>query len=105
MSAASRYDPVIDEGNRVFTRVRCKTGVLRDGRIVFRVYSISGHRSRPNAYEGQIDAFGVYCPQTRQAYLVPMAAVASRSTMAALRVSAARNGQVRGVRPASDFAI
>jgi len=105
MSAASRYALVIDEGNRVFTRVQCKTGILRDGRIVFRAYSISGHRSRPNAYKGQIDAFGVYCPQTRQAYLVPMTVVSACSTTVALRVSRARNGQIRGVRPASDYVI
>jgi PD-(D/E)XK nuclease superfamily protein len=45
LSSASRYDLLLDNGDGTFTRVQCKTGVLRRGAVVFRLYSVSGHRS------------------------------------------------------------
>jgi hypothetical protein len=65
LSSACRYDLLIDNEDGTFTRIQCKTGILREGRVEFRLYSISGHRPEAIAYSGQVDAFGVYCPQTR----------------------------------------
>lgn len=105
MSSASRYDLAIDNDGS-FIRIQCKTGILREGRIEFRLYSMSGHRgTRGKTYEGQIDAFGVYCPQTRRAYLVPISELSGHSGSACLRISPARNGQVNGIRLARDFVI
>lgn len=76
LSSATRYDLLIDHDDGHFTRVQCKTGILRHGCVLFRLYSISGHDTRTKRYAGQADAFGVYCPQTRRSYLVPMTAIA-----------------------------
>jgi len=105
LSSASRYDLAIDNENGTLTRIQCKTGVLRDGRIVFRVYSVSGHKSAGKPYQGQVDAFGVYCDGTRRTYLVPLAVVPEHRVMVCLRVWPSKNGQRVGVHMADDFLI
>lgn len=105
LSSATRYDLLIDNEDGTFTRVQCKMGILRSGRVEFRLYSMSGHRTEPVSYRGQVDAFGVYCPQTQATYFVPMAAIARCGAIASLRVVPSRNGQVRRIRLARDFRI
>ena len=105
LSSASGYDLLIDNQDGTFTRVQCKSGVLRNGCVLFRVYSVSGHVTRAKGYVGQVDAFGVYCAGTSATYLVPVEAIAGCGHMAALRVEATRNGQRRGVRSAAEFVI
>lgn len=105
LSSATRYDLLIDNEDGTFTRVQCKSGVLRNGCVLFRLYSVSGHDPRPKPYGGAIDAFGVYCRETSTAYLVPVAALNGQANMAALRVDPARNGQRRGIRAAAEFVI
>jgi hypothetical protein len=102
--SAGRYDLAIDTGTGTFLRVQCKTGILRRGRILFRVSADARHPLGV-PYEGQVDAFGVYCPQNSSAYLVPMAAVAGLGIVASLRVDPSRNGQLKGVRYARDYEI
>ena len=94
LSSASRYDLLIDNADGTFTRVQCKSGVLRKGCVLFRLYSVSGHETRAKGYEGQVDAFGVYCAGTSATYLVPVEAIAGCGQMAALRVEPPRNGRV-----------
>lgn len=103
--SAGRYDLAIDTGAGTFTRVQCKTGIFRRGRILFRVCSADARRPLGVPYAGQVDAFGVYCPQNSTAYLVPMAAVAGLGIVASLRVEASRNGQSKRVRYARDYEI
>jgi hypothetical protein len=105
LSGAVRYDLVVDAGGGAFTRVQCKTGILRRGRVLFRVCSADARRPLGVTYEGQADAFGVYCPELATAYLVPMSAVAGLGIMAALRVEAPRNQQIKRVRYARDYEI
>ena len=105
LSSATRYDLAIDNEDGTFTRVQCKMGILRNGRVEFRIYSISGHRTQPVSYRGQVDAFGVYCPGTTACYLVPMQAVANCGSVASLRVLPAKNGQARGLRLARDYIV
>ncbi len=105
LSSASRYDLVIDNRDGTFVRVQCKTGALRNGSIVFRVYSVSGHRTIGEPYQTEVDAFGVYCPATGAAYLVPIDVVARRTGSVCLRITPARNGQSRGIRHAGAFLI
>ena len=104
LSAGLRYDLAIDNGDGTIRRVQCKTGILRDGVILFRTYNADGRRPRGVVYRGQIEAFGVYCPQTKAAYLIPIGALDTSST-ARLRVDDARNGQVRRIKYASSFQI
>lgn len=105
MSSAMRYDLLVDNEDGTFTRIQCKSGTLRSGRIEFRLYSVSGHNTRRCGYHGQIDAFGVYCPETGATYLVPMKALGDCGTLAALRTVPARNGQLRRTRAAEPFRI
>jgi len=105
LSSASRYDLVIDNRDGTFVRVQCKTGQLRDGRIMFRVYSVSGHTTKAAPYHEEVDAFAVYCPTTRLAYLVPITAIGIRTGSVCLRVSPAKNGQRNGIHQAEPFVI
>lgn len=105
MSSAARYDLVLDNEDGTFIRIQCKCGTLRNGRIEVRVYSVSGHTTKGKGYAGEVDAFGVYCPQTGDAYLVPMNAVSGCSTLVALRVDPAKNRQRRRTRSAEQFRI
>ena len=67
--------------------------------------STDGRRPQGVTYQGQVDAFGVYCSATGRAYLIPMADVASCKTMSTLRIEPALNNQSRGVRKASNYEI
>jgi hypothetical protein len=103
----TRYDLVIDDGSAL-SRVQCKTGRLRRGAITFSVTSCYGHHRNPvtarRTYEGAVDSFAVYCPETAGVYLVPIEDVPTRAT-ARLRVQPARNGQVKRIRHAHDYEI
>lgn len=105
-STGLRYDLVIDDGQRRFTRIQCKMGILRDGAVQFRLYSVNvSRRFVPRTYRGEVDAFGVYCPQTEACYLVPMSELSANAAFACLRTEPARNGQAAGIRLASDYMI
>jgi hypothetical protein len=71
----TRYDLVIDDGTSL-KRVQCKTGRLRHGAVRFAARSSYAHHPNPKMvvrdYLGQIDYFGVYCPDTGGAYLIPV---------------------------------
>jgi len=104
ISAGCRYDLAIDDGGGRITRLQCKSGVLRSGRVTIRTSSMTA-TSPGRTYRSDVDAFGVFCEQTNESYLVPMTAVQACGTMASLRVVPSRNGQRQGVRRASDFRI
>jgi PD-(D/E)XK nuclease superfamily protein len=103
----TRCDLIVDDGIRL-RRVQCKTGRLRLGTVWFNVCSCYGHHRNPRdhrrTYEGQIDDFAVFCPQTAGVYLVPIDDVPVKST-AALRVEPTRNRQRHGIRFAADYQI
>ncbi len=101
-----RYDLIIDD-NGTFLRVQCKVGCLKDGQISFMT---SRHRRRVKdrpagwiSYRGEVDLFGVYCPQNRTCYLVPANEV--KEKRAFLRLAPTRNNQKKGVRRASAYEI
>jgi hypothetical protein len=98
---------VIDDGRRLW-RVQCKTGRLREGAVRFPTCSSFAHHANPKFtqrdYLGQIDAFGVYCPETTAVYLIPIGDVQLRR-QGALRVDLPRNNQQRKIRFASDYEI
>lgn len=103
----TRYDLIVDR-HGVLSRVQCKTGRLRDGTIRFATASTYGHLPSPRevrrAYLGEIDHFGVFCPETGGVYLIPIEDVPTRAS-AYLRVLPPRNKQRRLIRYASDFQI
>jgi len=102
----TRSSLIIEAGDRL-ARVQCKTGRLRGG-VVFRACSSYGHHRNPltarRDYQGQVDAFAVYCPETAGVYLVPIADL-SVHVEAKLRVDPPRNGQRKRIRLAADYEI
>jgi hypothetical protein len=100
----TRYDLVVEEGGKFF-RVQCKTGRFRTGAVCFKTTSsYAHHRSAQVArrgYQGEIDYFGVHCPETGGVYLVPVGEVPESS--ARLRVDPALNGQQESVHPAETY--
>ncbi len=100
----SRYDAVIEGPDDTLSRVQIKTGRLRNGAIEFKGYSTHTHRGSASirTYVGDVDFFGVYCPQLDRCFLIPTEQVVSH---ASLRVEPTRNGQTRGIRWASNYAL
>jgi hypothetical protein len=103
----TRCDLLIENGDDL-SRVQCKTGRLRKGAVVFAVCSAYGHHRNPatarRTYEGQIDLFAVYSPETAAVYMVPLQDVETR-TSAALRIAPPRNGQRKRIRLAADYEL
>jgi PD-(D/E)XK nuclease superfamily protein len=103
----TRYDLVIDDGSHL-RRVQCKTGRLRGGAVVWNVCSHYGHHTNARVirrdYEGEIDYFGVYCPETSGVYLVPMSDLQIR-VRGALRVDPPKNNQRKFIRFAKQYEI
>ena len=101
-----RYDLIADDGRRL-VRIQCKTGRLDDkGSIAFPASSSANHRGLGRRhYRGQVDAFGVFCPDTDKVYLVPIESVSNCSREVRLRVKPARNGQISGTRDAAAFIL
>ncbi len=99
-----RYDLLIDVDGS-FERIQCKTGRLRAGVIIFKTSSSTYHRSTGchKHYRGQAEWFGVYCPDNKKTYLVPVDRVgASEGT---LRVDEPRNNQKKRITWAHEFEI
>jgi hypothetical protein len=97
-----RFDLVIYEDS-AFRRVQVKTGCLKDGYVLFRTVSVHSQGAFRSTYEGQVDLFAVYCPETAAVYLVPPAGLPRE--MASLRLSPPKNGQTNGIRWARDFQL
>lgn len=99
-----RYDLVI-ETSAGFKRIQCKTGRLKNGVIQFAAASSAYHRGgKRQCYTGQIDFFGVYCPENQKCYLIPIKEAPARN-VCTLRVSPTGNNQTNRVRWAADFEI
>jgi hypothetical protein len=99
-SAHSRVDLVACRSSEVL-RLQVKNGRVKSGAVQFRTCSNTGQVHVD--YRGEVDAFGVYCPELGLVYLVPIDAVPLRD--ARLRLEPARNGQHRGVRWAEDYCV
>jgi hypothetical protein len=105
----SRYDLVI-ECSGAYHRIQCKTGRLQpDGTIVeFKAASSTYHyygekKGEMRSYRGQIEYFGVYCPQNEKVYLVPVDVVGK--TEGKLRLAETKNNQAKNVHWAEDYEI
>jgi PD-(D/E)XK endonuclease len=101
---AERYDLVVAEPDGRFIRVQCKTGSYHHGAVWFRTCSADRRHPSGESYAGQIDAFGVHCPELGSTYLVPARDVPSKQ-LSALRVDAPANGQVLGIRWARAYEL
>src|SRR5665811_1511513 len=99
-----RFDLIADDGARL-VKIQVKTGRLRRGAVEFNCYSSHTHRGGPScrSYVGEVDYFGVYCPELDSTYLVPIDDLAPFRGV--LRVSKTKNGQGKGIRWAHDYRI
>src|SRR5436190_12482900 len=73
-----RYDLVVEDGGR-FLRVQCKMGKWTNGAILFHPCSIDSRSKNGGcirkSYVGEVDLFGVYCPELNKCHLIPVEAV------------------------------
>jgi hypothetical protein len=99
-----RYDMVLDLGDR-FLRVQCKTGHLKNGTVEFSARSVRTNTREVlvRDYIGEIDYFAVYCPATRDVYMVPCDA--RTRTYVTLRLEPAANSQNKRIRWAADYLL
>jgi hypothetical protein len=96
-----RYDLVMDVHGDL-KKIQSKTGRVKDGSVRFDVCSSYVHVGRGKKdYHGEVDFFGVYCPETDTVYMVPIGEVGKRQ--ANLRLEPPRNNQRKGIRLASDY--
>jgi hypothetical protein len=98
-----RYDLILDLRPGLL-RVQCKLARRHRDVILVRLYTSrrgrEGMITRRYALE-ELDAFGIYCPETVECYLLPATEfVAYRQVH--LRLAPSRNNQVEGVRWARD---
>lgn len=99
-----RYDLVLDLGGE-YVRAQCKTGRFRRGSVEFSTQSVRANMNGvfTRGYEGEVDVFLVYCPESRQIYAVPVEEAPRRQM--SLRVEPSKNGQELGVHPASSYQL
>jgi hypothetical protein len=62
-----------------------------------------GPRTLVRSYQGEVDLFLVYCPQTDRVYALSPDEVASSSV--SLRIDPTGNGQMKGIRWAADHEL
>jgi hypothetical protein len=99
-----RYDLVVEERGR-FVRIQCKTGKLSRGAIAFAVASSQYHRGgKRRSYRGEVDAFGVFCPDNRKTYIIPIVDL-PLVREARLRLDSPKNLQAKGIRWAAQYEI
>ncbi len=101
-----RYDFVIEDDGQ-FNRVQCKNGRLTNGAVMFHCSSVDsrsqkGHCVRKK-YIGEIEFFGVYCPDNDTCYLVPV--TEAEGHYCTLRIDPPRNGQKTRIRWARDYEL
>ena len=107
MTEGRRYDLVFDVGPRLL-RVQCKWGRLRRGVIVAYTGTC---RLTPRGYirsaytADEIDAVAIYCPDASpRCYLLPIGDLSGQYVVH-LRLTAAANNQVIGVKMAADYTL
>lgn len=100
----ARYDLIIDVGGKLLT-VQTKTGSYDGSVITFRCcsrpYDSIGKRSLSVDYRGEVDFFGVYCPELEKCYIVPVNSVGRHA--ATLRVKSPKNNNKKNIRDASNY--
>jgi len=101
-----RYDLIIDLEPELL-RVQCKLAQRLDGVLVVRLrtnrYTPSGYVSTSYTAE-EIDAIGVYSPELRNCFLIPISEVSGRCAIH-LRVDPSRNNQAEGIKWARDYEL
>lgn len=109
LGQAGRSDLVFEDEQGLF-RVQCKTGGIFNGAMFFPTQSLRAARRETEwkrvarDYQGQIDFFGVFCPNNGKVYLVPIN-VATAHTRCFLRLTPPKNNQRKRIRWAWEFEL
>lgn len=102
-----RFDMAFLDHDGSFFRVQCKTGRYQKGSINFNVVSMGTDRKagERRTYQGEIDYFGVSCPDFNGIYLVPIADANGKSTCTMRVDPIGKTTSPNRVRWASDYLI
>ena len=106
-----RCDLIIEDAEGKFWKIQCKTGwTENNGAYIEFAVSSSYYHTRAGRtengrkdYHGEVDYFGMYCPETTKVYLVPISQVGVTSAM--LRLMPTKNNQEKNVRWAKDYEL
>jgi hypothetical protein len=106
-----RYDLVIEDADRNFWRVQCKTAWISKDQAYLVFNSVSNHyhykggrtTNTRRDYRGQIEYFAVYSPDTDKVYLLSINHVGTGQ--GTLRLLPPENNQKKGVRWAKDYEL
>jgi hypothetical protein len=99
-----RYDMLVDLDG-TFLRIQCKTGRLRRGAVEFSTQSVRCNMTTvlTRGYRGEVEYFGVYCPDNGRIYFVPIEEASLAVCL--LRVDPPINGQAKRIRWAADYEL
>ena len=107
MIDGARCDLIFDTGPRLL-RVQCKWATRRDDVIAIRLrtsrHTPSRGYIRTTYHASEIDGIAAYCRELDRCFFLPIAQF-ERRTYAHLRLAPARNGQLVGVKMASDYPL
>ena len=106
-----RYDLVIEDANGCFWRIQCKTAWLARDQKTLRFQGCSllykGQKGRKESkrqhYQGEVDFFAVYSPDTKQVYFLPISDVSN--TENSLRLVPTGNKQEKRIKYAADYVL
>ena len=106
-----RYDLVIEDADRNFWRVQCKTAWLSKDRNSVLFNACSNHYAYTwqketmtrRHYRGDVEYFAVYSPDIDKVYFIPVNNVGISTV--SLRLVPTKNNQQHGVRQAQDYEI
>jgi hypothetical protein len=106
-----RYDLVIEDADRQFWRVQCKTAWLsKDQKIIIfntcsnhYAYAWQKNTMTRKHYRGDVEYFAVYSPDTDKVYLIPIDHVGTAH--ASLRLMPAKSSNQYGIRMAQDYEL
>jgi hypothetical protein len=101
-----RYDLVIEDADGRFWRIQCKTAWMAtntDGALKFSGCSTGGKGGwKKRQYQGDVDYFAVYSPDTDKVYLVPAQGIGNECS---LRLTPSKNKQEKNVKWAADYEL
>jgi PD-(D/E)XK endonuclease len=99
-----RYDLIVEDRIGKLSRIQVKTGREVNGVVRFKCFSSHTHRGGVSTrrYTGQVECFGVYCPQNDRTYLIPSEDLAVEGF---LRLTPTKNGQSKRIRWAGAYQL
>ena len=106
-----RYDLVIEDADRKFWRVQCKTGWLSKNQKTLQFNACSNHYAYTwqkssmtrKHYRGDVEYFAVYSPDLDKVYLIPIEQAGTNQ--GTLRLVPTANNQEKKVHWAKDYEV